>query len=182
MSTSRTKTARTAKTEAAILDGLSSLVTQVPVSKISLTELAKHSGLTRSTVYNQVTSVPNALGLLGERLWQEAQALANQQTAVSKTIESLVDWVSTDKRIQGFRKHNPALFQELLAKLCRLDDDVYARRVTEILMSWSVAADLDTATTLMRWISSWAIEPGNQRERESASELFARLLLADVRS
>lgn len=181
MSTTRTKTARTLKTEAAILDGLSALLTEVPLSKITLTKLAKASGLTRSTVYNQVTSISHALGLLSEQLWKEAAQIADQHPNVNAKILHLVEWISTDRRIQGFRKLNPEEFQNITGALCRLENDTYAGRVTELLMDWSVAADLDTATTLMRWLSSWALEPGDARERESASELFSRLLLTDVK-
>ena len=181
MSTSRTKTARTLKTEAAILDGLSQLLTEVPVSKISLTKLAEASGLTRSTVYNQVTSIPHALWLLSEQLWKEAAQIAEKNVGVNSKILNLVEWISTDKRIQGFRNLNPEEFQEIVRELCRLENDIYASRVTELLMDWAVAADIDTATTLTRWLTSWAIEPGDARERESASELFSRLLLTDVK-
>lgn len=182
MSTARTKTARTLKTEAAILTGLAKLLTTVPLSKITLTALAGQSGLTRSTVYNQVTSVANALNVLAEQLWIEAEDIARQSSSLSGNIKGLIDWIATDSRIQGFRMHNPAAFQDVLQALCRLDNDTYAARVTEVLMRWSVAADLDTATTLMRWVVSWSVEPGNARERESASELFAKLLILDVQS
>lgn len=182
MSTTRTKTARTFKTEAAILNGLAQLITQFPVAKISLSALAKQSGLTRSTVYNQVTSVSNAVNLIAEQLWIEAEAIAGQSASLSANIAGLIDWIASDSRIQGFRTHNPAAFQEVLASLCRLDNDTHAARVTEVLMRWSVAADLDTATTFLRWISTWAIEPGSARERESASELFAKVLILDVQA
>lgn len=182
MSTTRTKTARTSKTEAAILNGLAHLISTVPLRNITLTALAKQCGLTRSTVYNQVTSVSNAMSLLAEQLWKEAEEIARQSASLSTSITGLVDWIATDPRIQGFRTHNPASFQGVVASLCRLDNDTHAARVTEVLMRWSVAADLDSATTIMRWISSWAIEPGNARERESASELFAKLLILDVQS
>lgn len=182
MSTSRTKTARTAKTEAAIIEGLSNLVIKVPVAKISLSELAKQSGLTRSTVYNQITSISNAMRILAEKMWIEVEEQAGANGSVATKILRVIDWVATDPRIQGFRKHNPELFQEAVAQISRLDDDIMANRVTEILMRWSVAADIDTATTLTRWIATWAIEPGSVRERESASELFAKLLLLDIES
>lgn len=182
MSTARAKTARTLKTEAAILTALAELITQFPLSKITLTALAEQSGLTRSTVYNQVTSVAHAARMLAEQLWVEAEEVARQSTSLPRNIAGLIDWIATDSRIQGFRIHNPAAFQEVVQSFCRLDDDTYAARVTEVLMGWSVAADLDTATTLMRWVASWALEPGNARERESASEMFAKLLILDVQT
>lgn len=181
MSTARTKTARTAKTEAAIVQALGELICELPLSKITLTSLAKKSGLTRSTVYNQITSISHAAVVLSEVVWQEVQALATSDTSLQSKLSRLTDFLATDARIQGFRKHNPEMFQEVLASLCRLDNDTYAKRVSDLLLLWAVAADLDTATTLTRWLTSFAVEPGTPRERESASEIFAAMLVMDSR-
>jgi hypothetical protein len=60
--------------------------------------------------------------------------------------------------------------------------DQIAKLVMDSLLAWNVSADLIAADVVIRWLTSYAINPGTQIDRQVGAEVLASALLKDARS
>ncbi|MEN9693446.1 MAG: hypothetical protein RLZZ330_1090, partial [Actinomycetota bacterium] len=105
--------------------------------------------------------------------------LVSQNQTLIAGLKALADFVAKDESVQGLAKHDPKSLNQGIAYIHSMPDDI-AKLLMDALLSWNVSADLISADVVIRWITSHAIAPGTDAEREVGAEVLANALLKDA--
>lgn len=172
---------RTKRTQDAIAQAARSILQNGPTKNLSMVSLATTSGIARATVYNHITEKNDIYRLLSHNYLDEISQIIKSSTSMVSGLNALADFVATDAAIAGLRNHDPKALVAAITYVHQMPDQI-AKMVMDSLLAWNVSADLIAADVVLRWITSYAINPGTALERQVGAEVLASALLRDARS
>lgn len=171
---------RAATTRAAIAQAARQSLAAGGLSALTMSGVAERSGLARATVYNHVRDRSELLGLVVESLLQQAQSLAQEPQDPARLLQVWADWVATDPCVAGLREHDPATLVSAVGGVLQLDDAVADVGVSA-LARVGAHADLSAVETVVRWLTGFALHPGEPAAREVSAQILGNALTLDAR-
>ncbi len=172
---------RTKRTQDAIAQAARSILQNGPTKNLSMVSLATTSGIARATVYNHIGEKQDIYRLLAENYLEEVTSLISKTNSLVAGLNALADFVATDPAISGLREHDQKALVAAITYVHSMPDQI-AKLVMDSLLTWNVSADLIAADVVIRWLTSYAINPGSQIDRQVGAEVLASALLKDARS
>lgn len=170
---------RTQRTQDAIADAARTILKTKPVKNLSMVSLAETSQIARATVYNHVNEKADIYALISKSYQKDVEKIINQNQKLVSGLKALADFVANDPAVQGLAKHDPKSLNQVISHIHSMPDYI-AKLLMDALLSWNVAADLISADVVVRWITSHAISPGLETEREVGAEVIANALMKDA--
>ncbi len=146
-----------------------------------MVSLATTSGIARATVYNHISEKQDIYRLLAENYLEEISTRIESSNSLVSGLNALADFVANDSAIAGLRKHDQKALVAAITYVHSMPDQI-AKLVMDSLLAWNVSADLIAADVVIRWLTSYAINPGTQIDRQVGAEVLASALLKDARS
>lgn len=142
--------------------------------------VADRSGLARATVYNHVRDRSELQALVVSSLVAEAEAVAANSQAPSELLQAWADWLANEPAVAGLRKHDPAVLVAAIEAALALEEEV-ARVGANALARVGAHADLSAVETVARWLSGFALAPGEPAAREVSAQILGTALALDAR-
>ena len=170
---------RTQRTQDAIADAARTILKTKPVKNLSMVSLAETSQIARATVYNHVSEKSDIYALISKSYQKDFKTLISENQELVAGLKALADFVANDAAVQGLAKHDPKSLNQVISHIHTMPDEI-AKILMDALLSWNVSADLISADVVVRWITSHAIAPGSQSEREVGAEVLANALKKDA--
>jgi AcrR family transcriptional regulator len=159
------------RTRAALLEGAARAVTSGGI-KITMSQVATHSGVAKATLYNHFRTRDAVLAAL---LAHQVDALI-ERVASAPIERALVDAataISNHPVVRALAGSEPAV----LAALARVDTRIEGwRRVNDAVQATLAREGLGGASVVMRWLASYLVTPASP---ESIIE-DARIVLAGL--
>lgn len=171
---------RAATTRAAIARAAREAMAAGGLSSLTMSGVADRSGLARATVYNHVRDRSELQALVASSLLAEAEAIAAKPEAPSELLQAWADWLANEPAVAGLRQHDPAVLLSAIEAALALGDDV-ARVGVSALARVGAHADLSAVDTVARWLSGFALAPGEPAAREVSAQILGTALTLDAR-
>lgn len=143
-----------------------------------MVSLASTSGIARATVYNHVAEKSDIYRLIRESYIADISKIIAKNPDLLSGLIAIADFIATDGAIAGLRKNDPKALISAVTYLHSLPDEI-AKLVMDALLVWNVSADLISADVVIRWLASYAINPGSKADRQVGAEVLAGALLKD---
>ncbi len=146
-----------------------------------MVSLAATSGIARATVYNHISEKADIYRLIREAYLSEFSVLISKNSNILDGLNAIADFIAKDEAIKGLRKHDLQALISAITYLHSMPDEI-AKLVMDALLTWNVSADLISADVVIRWLTSYAINPGSKADRQVGAEVLANALLKDSKS
>ena len=172
---------RTKRTQDAISDAARSILASGPTKNLSMVSLATTSGIARATVYNHIAEKNDIYRLIRDSYLLEISKIVERNQNLTSGLNALADFVANDKAIAGLRQFDSKALISSITYIHSMPDEI-AKAVMDALLAWQVSADLISADVVVRWITSYAINPGTKADRQVGAEVLANALLKDPKS
>lgn len=170
---------RTKRTKDAISAAARTILHSKPTKNLSMVSLATTSGIARATVYNHVAEKSDIYKLIYESyLVDISEIVAKNKSLVNGLIE-LAEYVVKDGAINGLREHDPKSLIAAITFIHTMPDEI-AKLSMDALLKWNATADLISVDVVIRWVTSFAINPGSELDRQVGAELLANALAKDI--
>jgi AcrR family transcriptional regulator len=173
--------ARTKRTQDAIAQAARTILQSGPAKNLSMVSLATNSGIARATVYNHISEKADIYRLISESYVDEISKLVAKNTNLVEGLTALAEFFANDGAISGLRKHDSKALMAAISHVHSMPDQI-AKLVMDSLLKWNVSADLISADVVIRWLTSYAINPGTKVDRQVGAEVLGNALLKDARS
>ena len=103
------------RTQSAILAGAKKLIATVGLAKMSMTEIADTSQVSRATLYNHYRDKESVVAALCESEMARLVVIAQSAPNATDSLELLSIQISTDAALAHMRTHDPAPLGQALA-------------------------------------------------------------------
>ena len=173
--------ARTKRTQDAIADAARSILQNGPIKNLSMVSLASTSGIARATVYNHISEKSDIYRLISESYLADFAKLVAKNEKPVAGLNAIADFIATDEAIAGLRKHDQKALLQAITYIHSMPDPI-AKLMMDSLLAWNLSADLISADVMIRWLTSYAINPGTKVDRQVGAELLVAALMKDARS
>jgi AcrR family transcriptional regulator len=174
------QSARTKRTQDAIAESARSILQNGPTKNLSMVSLASTSGIARATVYNHIGEKADIYRLISDSYIQDITKIISKNPSLVEGLVAIAEFVALDNAICGLRKHDPKALINAITYVHSMPDQ-FAKVVMDTLLAWNVSADLVSADVVIRWLTSYAINPGSKVDRQVGAEVLANALMKDAR-
>lgn len=166
---------RTARTKEAISVAARTILQTKPTKNLSMVSLASTSGIARATVYNHIAEKSDIYQLIYESYLEDVSNLIAKSTSLTEGLKNLAEFVVNDPAIKGLHEHDPKALISAISFIHKMPDEI-AKISMDALLKWNATADLISADVAIRWITSFAFDPGTEVDRQVGAELLALAL------
>lgn len=170
---------RQEKTRTAISEAALAVWAESGYSALTMSAVADRSGLARATLYNHVRDRSELTALAVTALWQQVREVATKSPDSYTLLVDLSDWIANSPTVAGLRQESPEVLVTALNQVLQLDDETSAFAI-ETLGRLGAHADLSAVEAVVRWLTSYALAPGERASRLAAAEILANALALDA--
>jgi AcrR family transcriptional regulator len=171
--------ARIARTRQALADAAVANLAERGGKGLNLTALSKTSGISRATIHNHIRSDADLIQVIWDSEFAKVVALMQVDSA-AKALEQLATFIAEHPAIIGMRTHDPVLLVQVHHFVISNPERI-SIPISELLLRLNLSSDLMTVETVIRWLTSWFWDSGDQSSRELGSEIVAAGLNLDAR-
>lgn len=172
--------ARTKRTQDAIAEAARTILQHGPSKNLSMVSLATTSEIARATVYNHISEKADVYKLISQSYIEDISKIVSKSQTPVEGLNAVAEFFANDKAISGLRKHDQKSLLAAIAHVHSMPDQI-AKLVMDSLLRWNVSADLISADVVIRWLTSYAVNPGSKVDRQVGAEVLASALLKDAR-
>lgn len=171
--------ARIQKTRQAIADAVVSNLAERGSKGLNLTALAKSSGISRATIHNHIRADEDLLKIIWDS--ESAQVLKILQLPNAQSmLETFAKYISEHPAVVGLREVEPCLLVKIQQHALSLPENIVLP-ISDAMLRYGLSSDLNAVETVIRWLSSWLWEGGDENRRAVSAELIAAGLRLDAR-
>lgn len=170
---------RSKRTKDAISAAARTILQSKPTKNLSMVSLATTSGIARATVYNHVAEKSDIYKLIFESYLDDFAKIIDKTNSLIDGLNAFAEFVASDGAIKGLREHDPKSLLAAITFIHSMPDEI-AKLAMDALLKWNATADLVSADVVIRWVTSFAINPGSEVDRQVGAELLANALVKAI--